>query len=69
MARPRAADDFPAIRARMEELQRARAHAPADDEEHRRGGPRPYAVGSRPRLGDGMGLSPLMRRALLKVTR
>jgi hypothetical protein len=31
VTRPRAADDFPAIRARMEELRRERARVPADD--------------------------------------
>ena len=31
MTRPHAADDFPAIRARMEELRRERAQASADD--------------------------------------
>jgi hypothetical protein len=66
MARPRAADDFSVIRARLEELRRARAGASTDDERALHG-PRPYAVGSRPRPADGTGLSPLMRRALLKV--
>ena len=61
MTRPRAADDFPAIRARMEELRRERARAPAVDDLRRADGPRPYAISSRP------GLSPVMRRALLKV--
>src|ERR1700730_3443472 len=31
MSRPRAADDFPAIRARMEELRRGSARGPDDD--------------------------------------
>jgi len=31
VTRPHAADDFPAIRARMEELRRERAQASADD--------------------------------------
>ena len=38
MSRPRAADDFAAIRARMEELRRERAQPPADPE---RKAPRP----------------------------
>jgi len=46
MLRPRAADDFAAIRARMEELRREREPAPADREVM---APRPYAVNSHPR--------------------
>jgi hypothetical protein len=45
--RPRAADDFAVIRARMEELRRERAQLPADDELPRSIGPRPYAIASR----------------------
>jgi hypothetical protein len=63
MARPRAADDFSAIRARMEELRRARDDASADHNDRTPHGPRPYAIGSRPQPGDGTGLLPLMRRA------
>lgn len=66
MTRPRAADDFPAIRARMEELRQARASASTGDDEHQQN-LRPYAGGARPRLGEGTGLSPFMRRALLKA--
>ena len=47
MTRPRAADDFPAIRARLEELQRERAHASADDGPIAKDEQRPYA-GTRP---------------------
>ncbi len=46
MTRPRAADDFAVIRARMEELRRERAAAPTDDAPRRpEERPRPYAAG------------------------
>jgi hypothetical protein len=68
MARSPAADDFPAIRARMEELRRESAPVPpADDPRRVAPRPRPDAIRNRPGLVDGSGLSPLMRRALLKV--
>jgi hypothetical protein len=41
MTRPRAADDFAAIRARIEELRRERGQVPADADV-RPTGPRPY---------------------------
>jgi len=59
VTQPRAADDFPAIRARMEELQRERARVPADDDLRRADGP--YAISSKPALAVAIG------RALLKV--
>jgi hypothetical protein len=65
MTRPRAADDFPAIRARMEELRRERARAPDDDRIRRIEGPRPYSGSSRPATKPG--LSPVIGRAFLKV--
>ena len=43
MIRPRAADDFPSIRARMEELQQQRARVPADDDLRRADGRRRYS--------------------------
>jgi len=46
VSRPRAADDFPAIRARLEELQRERSAEPAPDDRRWPDRPRPYAVGS-----------------------
>jgi hypothetical protein len=67
MARPRAADDFPAIRARIEELRRPRANLSADGDERTPPGPRPCAVGSRARPDGRTGFSHLMRRALLKA--
>jgi hypothetical protein len=67
MTRPRAADDFPAIRARMEELRRERARAPDDDRIRRIEGPRPYSGSSRPATGDKPGLSPVIGRTFLKV--
>ena len=47
MNRPRAADDFNAIRARMEELRRERAQLIAESQ-HPAIGPRPYLIGRRP---------------------
>jgi hypothetical protein len=67
MTRLRAADDFPAIRARMEELRRERARVPADDNLRRAESPRPYRDSSRPATADKAGLSPAIRRAFFKV--
>jgi len=47
VTRPRAADDFAAIRARMEELRREKAQVPADDGSAR---PRPQSPGNKPGL-------------------
>jgi hypothetical protein len=66
VARSRVADDFPAIRARMEELQRERSRAPDDDNLRRADGPRPYS-GSQQATADKPGLSPAVGRAFLKV--
>jgi hypothetical protein len=41
MTRPRAADDFAAIRARMEELRREREHRRIDAEQQSESSPRP----------------------------
>jgi hypothetical protein len=65
MSRPRAADDFPAIRARMEELRRERARVPDDDNLRLAEGPRLY--GSRTATGDKPSPSPAIGRAFLKV--
>ena len=46
MTRPRAADDFPMIRARMEELRRERAQVSAE-RDTRPPGPRPYHAATR----------------------
>jgi hypothetical protein len=67
MSRPRAADDFPAIRARMEELRRERARVPDDDNLRRAAGPRPYSDSRRHATGDKPGVSPAIARAFLKV--
>ena len=69
MTRPRAADDFTAIRTRMEELRRERAAAPADDTNRQANGAPPDAVvgSARGPTGRSSGLSPVMRRALGKV--
>jgi hypothetical protein len=42
VTRPRAADDFATIRARLEELRRERAEQLTDQKEHSAIGPRPY---------------------------
>jgi hypothetical protein len=47
VTRPRAADDFPAIRARMNELRRERAQVLADGASSPAIEPRPDALGSR----------------------
>lgn len=66
MTRPRAADDFAAIRARMEELRRERMPASSDDE------PRPAAsrqpiAGNRPAAPDrSAGSPPVIRRPLFR---
>jgi hypothetical protein len=68
VTRSRAADDFPAIRARIEELRRERARAPADDDARISDGPRPYAISGRREATDrSSGLSPIMRRALQRA--
>ncbi|HVC54626.1 MAG TPA: hypothetical protein VND95_01645 [Stellaceae bacterium] len=69
MIRPRAADDFPAIRARLEELRREHAPPPANADPP----PDPPRVESaRPdpvRASVRRGPSPAMRRALWRRTR
>ena len=62
MSRPRAADDFQAIRARLEELRRERGAEPAPDDRRWPDGPRPYAVGSGSVRSQSPGLPPIMRR-------
>jgi hypothetical protein len=59
VTRPRAADDFAAIRARMEELRRENAQAPADDDGSAR--PRPQPAGNK------QGLPFAVRRTLFSV--
>ena len=67
MARSRVADDFPAIRARMEELRRERARVPDDDNLRRADGPRPYSGSSQQTTADKPGLLPAIGRTFLKV--
>ena len=59
MTRPRAADDFAAIRARMEELRRQNTRVPADDDATAK--PRPQSAGNKP------GLPLAVRRTLFPV--
>jgi len=58
MTRPRAADDFAVIRARMEELRRENMPEPAEDDSAQ---PRPRSAGNKP------GLPLAVRRALFPV--
>jgi hypothetical protein len=64
--RPRAADDFDAIRVRMDELRRERARVTVDDKAHRVDRPRPYAVSSRPSLANRAVFPPAIIRRLLR---
>jgi hypothetical protein len=59
MTRPRAADDFAVIRARMEELRRESSPEPVDDDSSAR--PRPQSAGNKP------GLPLAVRRILFQV--
>jgi hypothetical protein len=59
MTRPRAADDFAVIRARMEELRRRSAPEPSDSDSAK---PRPQAAGNKQ-----PGLPLAVRRALFPV--
>jgi hypothetical protein len=59
MTRPRAADDFAAIRARMEELRRESAPQPAEDDGS--ASPRPASADKKP------GLPLAVRRTLFQV--
>jgi hypothetical protein len=61
MLQPRAADDFAAIRARMEELRREREPAPPGREVV---APRPYTASSLSRALERLRLSPVTRRLL-----
>jgi hypothetical protein len=55
MTRPRAADDFAAIRTRLEELRRERENVPnAEEQERLLPGPRPHPAGT----ARASGLSP-----------
>ena len=68
MTRPHAADDFPAIRARMEELRRDRARARADDDTRMPDGPRPYGISGQQGPTDrSTGFSPIVQRVLQRT--
>jgi hypothetical protein len=62
MARPRAADDFDAIRTRMAELRRERQPTPSAEDSRPPLGPRPYAAGT-----DRAGMSLVMHRMLQRT--
>ena len=57
MTRPRAAEDFTVIRARMEDLKRERTGLCEGDDTRHQQGPRPYAVSSQCGARDRSGLS------------
>ena len=59
MTRPRAADDFAVIRARMEELRRESASEPAEEDSSAR--PRPQSSGNK------RGLPLALRRTLFQI--
>jgi hypothetical protein len=65
VTRPRAADDFAAIRARLEELRRDRAQVWANNDIGL-AGPRSHAAGDKPSPVDKPGLSPAVRRILFR---
>jgi len=67
VTRSHAADDFSAIRARMEELRRERARVPADDNLRRAEGPRPYSGSNRPATADKPELSLPLRRVFFQL--
>ena len=67
MTQPRAADDFPAIRARMQELRRERARIPADDNLRQAEGGRPHSGSSRPATADKPELSLPLRRVFFRL--
>jgi hypothetical protein len=68
MAHPRAADDFPVIRARMEELRRERDQFRDRGNSRPLSGPQPYFAGPVPARIGKAGLLPAIRRAQAKVT-
>ena len=67
MTRPRAADDFPAIRARMEELRRECVRVPADDNLRRAEGLRQQPGSCRPMTAGKPELSLPLCRMSFKV--
>jgi hypothetical protein len=68
-SRPLAADDYPAIRARVGELRRERARVWADGEPPSPIGPRPYAASSQPTPADKARLLPGILRAMARRRR
>ena len=66
MTRPRAADDFLVIRARMEEIKREQTKVASENDADPVAGPRPYAIAAKARSGGRPGISPIMQRALGK---
>ena len=65
--RPRAADDFPAIRARMDELRRERTRASAEGASSPSVAPRPYALGTRLAPADQLRRLPPILRSLART--
>jgi len=67
VTRPRAADDFDAIRVRMEELRRERAQVLAESQQRQSTGPWPYWGGGRSAPVDKPQLRPAILRALARA--
>jgi hypothetical protein len=67
VTRPRAADDFATIRARMEELQRERGQLIAENQQRPATAPRPSSLGSRPDPADKPRLLHPILRALMRA--
>ena len=64
MTRPRAADDFRAIRARIKELRRERDRAGGQND--RPAAHSPYTANGRDGMADKSGLAPELRRVLIR---
>jgi hypothetical protein len=64
VTRPRAADDFSAIRTRVEELRREREQLATYDESPLTAGPEPDGLTSRPALSRKPSIPPSVRRLL-----
>jgi hypothetical protein len=66
MTRLRAADDFAAIRARLEELRRDRAQVWAENASEVAESRRPRVAGNKPSPSEKPGLPPTIRRILFR---
>ena len=69
MSRPRAADDFAVIRARIEKLQRERASVSAESEPSSGSAPRRVSGSTGPVPEERPGVAPPLRRNLSRFSR